>query len=162
MSRLSRLTPAERLLAADTQRQRAAEAARVYADSCAQVDARENGRCLRCGEPGTEHHHRDPKGMGGVTDNHGVHAVPNLVLACGACHRWAHRHPAQPALDGWLLHGRDPERTPILASTGWFDGWFLLTPGATHLWVARQPPHLPMSADEAAALAASLFTEEHR
>lgn len=87
-----------------------------------EVQARWGGRCARCGGPGSNIHHRQPRRMGGSRDPR-VNGPANLLWLCGTgttrCHGWieSHRDAAREA--GWLLRdGQDPAAVPVLLWDG--------------------------------------------
>jgi hypothetical protein len=82
------------------------------------VEKREAGRCLRCGGPGYEVHHRRSRR---VLDAH-THCICNMVLLCRTCHVWAHVGSNRLARRrGWIVsqHEGTPDRIPVLASGPW-------------------------------------------
>lgn len=86
------------------------------------VDARDAGRCQRCGRwigsGPFSRHHRDPRGMGGSVL---LHTMANLVLLCGSattpggCHDFVeNQERAAARRDGWLVPmGVRPEDWPV-------------------------------------------------
>jgi hypothetical protein len=60
------------------------------------VKARAQGRCERCGGPGSEVHHRQRRREGG-------HGIENLVLLCAIDHRWAHANPEDARREGYIV-----------------------------------------------------------
>jgi hypothetical protein len=68
-----------------------------------QVRKREMGRCLRCGGPGANWHHRRSRS---VRDEH-THCACNGVWLCGSgtegCHGWAHSHPFEAKAAGLIV-----------------------------------------------------------
>ena len=93
------------------------------------VDRRERGRCLRCGGPGTDVHHRRRRREGG-------HGVANLILLCRTCHSWAHGHPARARDLGLIVsvYGPEPTDIPIQA----WNGWMNLTDDGGFTWSKRE------------------------
>ena len=63
---------------------------------------RDMRRCVRCGEPGQQIHHRKPRGMGGTSDP-AINSPANLVLLCLACHAYIESHRADAYESGWLV-----------------------------------------------------------
>ena len=58
---------------------------------------RDGGRCLRCGSPGSEVHHRQRRAVGG-------HGLQNLVLLCADCHHaQIHGHPERARAEGFIV-----------------------------------------------------------
>ena len=60
----------------------------------------ERPKCQRCEYArSTQVHELRSRGRGGsILDE------ANCVALCSACHEWVTEHPAQAALEGWLLH----------------------------------------------------------
>ncbi|MGW4422767.1 HNH endonuclease [Streptosporangium sp. NPDC004631] len=87
------------------------------------VEARDGGRCVRCGKaPARDEdsiHHRIPRGRGG--ENTAV----NLLLLCGSgttgCHGWVEKNRAAAYGLGYLVEtGIDPADVPVaVAGQGW-------------------------------------------
>lgn len=74
---------------------------------------RAQGLCERCGRPGTDVHHRQPRQMGG-TRRAEVHAATNLVLLCRDCHHHIEVHRDDGYRSGWLVHSwDDPASVPL-------------------------------------------------
>jgi len=82
------------------------------------VADRDMRRCVRCGGPGQQIHHRKPRGMGGTSDP-AINSPANLVLLCLDCHAYIESHRAEACADGWLV-GReaDPEMVPVVSLFG--------------------------------------------
>ena len=87
------------------------------------VQARSGGHCERCGRvltSGGHLHHRLPRSGGGG------HTPANLVHICGTCHNWAHAHPVDAELTGWVTL-RSGTVGPLWMQAGLFGrGWYLL------------------------------------
>ena len=67
------------------------------------VCARLYGMCLRCQEkPGSQIHHRLPRGMGGTSDPK-INDPENLVWICYDCHALIERHREVSYQTGWLV-----------------------------------------------------------
>lgn len=86
------------------------------------VQGRAFGRCERCHRPAivAHLHHRRPKGMGGSSAPD-RHAVSALVQLCPGCHDWAHDHPADAAVTGFMVprsSGLSPSEVPIRDLSG--------------------------------------------
>lgn len=100
------------------------------------VRARAAGRCECCSAPLTavEHHHRQPRGMGG-TGEAAVHSPANLLALLPACHvRWEARR-AEAVERGLLVpRGQDPAATPVLRHG---VGFVLLAVDGSYAEVAR-------------------------
>lgn len=78
---------------------------------------RDRDRCVRCGAPATNIHHRRPRGMGGTRDPL-ANDPSNLLCLCGSgttgCHGWIESHRAEALRDGWLVSKwADPATIPI-------------------------------------------------
>jgi len=60
----------------------------------------ERPKCQRCERArSTQVHELRSRARGGsILDE------ANCVALCGDCHEWVTEHPAQAALEGWLLH----------------------------------------------------------
>lgn len=94
------------------------------------VDARDGGRCRRCGhECGDDfsRQHRIPRGAGGsaVLDR-----PSNLVTVCGSattgCHGWMESRRTDAALLGYILPKLNPDIDPETEPLFTYDGWVLL------------------------------------
>ena len=72
------------------------------------------GQCARCGLPGTDVHHRQRRREAG-------HAVCILVWLCRACHGWAHGHPADAKVAGFIIPPweKEPASVPLHSYAGW-------------------------------------------
>jgi hypothetical protein len=87
----------------------------------AAVKVRDNWRCVRCGGPGAEWHHRRSRS---VRDEH-RHDTCNGVLLCSTCHRWVHAHPFAARNTGFIVSRHAmPFTEPVLCA---MRGWVLLT-----------------------------------
>lgn len=95
----------------------------------AAVDARDGGRCRRCGTNvrGREfsRHHRKPRKMGGA-NRADANRLSNIVTLCGSattpggCHQWVETHRDEAREAGWLLYDRDdPAEVGVLTVDGW-------------------------------------------
>lgn len=100
------------------------------------VEARDGGRCVRCGKaPALDEdslHHRIPRGRGGEN------TAENLILLCGSgttgCHGWVERNRTAAYGLGYLVEtGIDPADVPVTVA-GW--GWRYPTP--VGLWIAPE------------------------
>jgi len=83
---------------------------------------RDRGRCLRCGGPGGNVHHRTARGMGGGSDR--AHSPANLIVLCGSgttgCHGWVEAHPRAAIILGYRVpRWLDPAEVPVLDVDGW-------------------------------------------
>ena len=109
------------------------------------VLARQETRCLRCGEylrphvwPGRAcHHRRTRRGA----DPEWRHSPANLVYLCGednstGCHGWVHQHPEEAHGTGYYLRaGEDPRGIPVL---DWRGRWLLLDDDGDWRTVGRE------------------------
>lgn len=75
---------------------------RTYAKARCEVLAA-NPRCEfpGCTERAIETHHRKSRAQGGD------HSVGNLIALCGVHHAWVHNHPAEAALRGFSVTGKE-------------------------------------------------------
>ena len=74
---------------------------------------RDRGRCVVCGGPGTQIHHR--QGRGGPDP----HRLPNLILVDDDCHRRIHGNPAWAYEHGYMVrrHGVvPPEQVAVVVN----------------------------------------------
>ena len=79
------------------------------------VDARDRHRCVRCGMPAQDKHHRRRR-----RENHDgkAHSPSNLITLCGrgntsGCHGWVHQHPVEARALGYTLR---PDQDPDVES----------------------------------------------
>ena len=70
------------------------------------VVERAQGRCERCGGPGMQVHHRQPRKAGGSRRAH-INAPSNLVLLCLDCHTLIESRRTYAYASGWLV--REPK-----------------------------------------------------
>jgi hypothetical protein len=82
-----------------------------------EVFARDRGRCIRCGSPGGQVHHRQPRRIGG-------HGKENLALACATCHEHFHAHPREARENGWIVSIHSPDIAAVPIAT-WYGTAFL-------------------------------------
>lgn len=80
------------------------------------VDARERRLCMRCGARGREIHHR-------VRRREGGHALSVCILLCRTCHRWAHAHPTEAKMYGFIV---PPWRDALVRPVKSYRGWMFL------------------------------------
>lgn len=80
------------------------------------VKVRDNWRCVRCGGPGAEWHHRRSRS---VRDEH-QHCACNGVWLCTTCHRWVHANPFAARSTGFIVsrHGQPSEEAIQCAMRG--------------------------------------------
>lgn len=64
--------------------------------------ARDAGRCLFCGMPATELHHRRPRMAGGTRDPR-INGAANLAWLCARHHRWFESQRLVARAQGYLL-----------------------------------------------------------
>lgn len=77
--------------------------------------------CCRCLRPGTDIHHRTPRGMGGTRDP-AINRMAALVLLCRTCHAWAESNRATAFEQGWLVpRGCNPELVPVWRQGAWWQ-----------------------------------------
>ena len=93
--------------------------------------ARAMGRCECCQHEGTDAHHREHRGMGGVfgAGAEQSNTAANLVWLCRRCHSWAHSKLRDARARGlYVPHGaRMPALVPVrLWTAGAGKGWWLL------------------------------------
>lgn len=81
------------------------------------VKRRAMGRCLRCGGPGAEWHHRRSRS---VRDSH-RHCPCNGVWLCGTCHRWVHAHPFEAKADGLIVSKQVGEPGSVVVTAHFGD-----------------------------------------
>ena len=97
-------------------KERTRKAAQAYTALRRLVCERADHRCERCGTSllsGFECHHRRLRSQGGRDD------AQTCVALCGACHRWAHAHPADATLTGWIVRSRiEPAVVPVQLHDG--------------------------------------------
>lgn len=92
------------------------------------VAARNGGRCLRCGRPGSQIHHRLPRGAGG-TSNPKINSPSNLVWLDFACHAEIESHRTVSYRTGWLVRrGADPAEQYLI---NLHDQMIMLLPDGT-------------------------------
>lgn len=82
------------------------------------VDERDARRCVRCGMAGREQHHRTRRREAG-------HAISNLVLLCGSCHRHVHANPTEAKATGFIIPPWG-EQTSLTMPVREFTGQWLL------------------------------------
>lgn len=65
--------------------------------------------CQRCGLNGAHVHHRRSRS---IRDEH-THCPCNMLYLCFSCHGWAHAHPAEARLKGYILSRWTPHPQTI-------------------------------------------------
>jgi 5-methylcytosine-specific restriction enzyme A len=104
---------------------------------------RAQGGCEACGRArGTQSHHRQPRGAGGVSRSGlAVNLPSNLIRACGDCHRWVESFRAV-ARDLGLLVPRPliPAEVRVWLCTAQGEAWWLLDDAGSYTWVDDSPP----------------------
>lgn len=80
------------------------------------VKRRTMGRCIRCGGPGSEWHHRRTRS---VRDGH-RHCPCNGVWLCLTDHQWVHAHPFEAKAEGLIVskYEAEPGLIPVSAHFG--------------------------------------------
>lgn len=76
------------------------------------VKARDGGKCVICGAPATNLHHRKPR-------KHGDNTPANMLSLCGSgttgCHGHITTHPHDAYTHGWSIRtNNDPTEIPVL------------------------------------------------
>lgn len=98
---------------------------------------RDGFSCRRCGKtPGSQIHHRAPRGRGG-TSAPWINGKANLVLLCMDCHDHVERNRAEAYATGWLIKRTStdlPEEVPLTNLAG---TQFFLTDGGDVIYVRR-------------------------
>lgn len=110
-----------------------------FAAGAAVVRDRSGGACELCGGVGTQTHHRQPRGMGGVSGvGLAVNSPANLLRICGPCHRDAESRRALAYEEGWLVRRpTDPATVPARLRTAQGVGYWLLTAEGMYVWAER-------------------------
>lgn len=77
---------------------------------------RDDGKCVRCGMPAQDCHHRQPKGSGGTSNDYIAFGPANTVSLCRKCHTAVHHQPRDVGYPtGLLVHSwQDPADVPII------------------------------------------------
>lgn len=101
-------------------------------DTRALVDARDGGRCVRCGEPARDRDHRRGRGAGGTKGETSdtINGAAWLLTLCGAgntdpasCHGWKEQNRAAAEREGYRIPRNgafvDAELVPVLTKSGW-------------------------------------------
>lgn len=106
------------------------------------VRERAHGACEVCRAPGTQTHHRQPRGMGGV---HGagkrVNEPDNLLRLCTLCHRTIESEREWAYSMGYLVsRPQDPGTVPVFIRSVNGTGWFLLHKDGCIQWVDLPEP----------------------
>lgn len=82
--------------------------------------ARDENRCVVCGVPSHEWHHRRSRS---VRDSH-THCPCNGVRLCRTCHKWVTEHPTAAQREGLVVSRGVPVPGAVLVLT--FHGWVQL------------------------------------
>lgn len=111
---LRRLTPMKRTRSAPKHVRKPQN--EIPATSRYVVETREQGRCFRCGQPGTDWHHRRGRA---VKDDH-THCPCNGILLCRHCHSLTHDQPAESRQSGWIVsrYEAEPGEVSVLRADG--------------------------------------------
>jgi len=99
--------------------------------------ARAYGRCEVCAmRPDTQSHHRQPRGMGGVSGvGLVVNSPANLVRICQVCHDRAESYRDRARRVGLLVpRPTDPATVPVRLRTVNGTGWYLLLESGDYHW----------------------------
>lgn len=101
---------------------------------------RDNYQCQRCGAPGTNIHHRRPRGMGG-TRRRDTNTPVNLITLCGSgttgCHGWIESHRDEARELGFLVVQAG---VPALVPVQTINGQVFLTADGRQIPAATEPP----------------------
>lgn len=83
---------------------------------------RDNFSCRRCGAtPGSQIHHRAPRGRWGIKNAEWVNGMAALVLLCIPCHTHVESHRTEALENGWLVRRNSqdlPEEIPMVDVAG--------------------------------------------
>ena len=120
-SRIRRRTPIRQTFEADP----------VYGEARVLVIHRAKGRCERCGDNGSDVHHR--QGRGGPDP----HNLANCTLLCRSCHSWAHLHPWEAYESGWCVRRTGNDQPADIPLTDTRGRSFLLTEDGQRIPVIR-------------------------
>lgn len=117
-----------------------------FADGAAVVRDRCAGLCEVCGRrPGAQTHHRQPRGMGGVS---GVGLAVNrpsaLVRVCLPCHGWVESERTAAEVLGLLVpRPAVPAEVPVYLRPVYGAGWYTLDDDGCYGWWHGDAPTLP-------------------
>lgn len=101
------------------------------AETRALIQRRDGGRCVRCGKPGGDLHHRQGRGAGGTRGaaSTRINGAAAIVTLCGSgnaaegCHRDVEAFRVEGQMDGYRLPRNgvqyDPETVPVRTRAGW-------------------------------------------
>lgn len=93
-------------------------------------------RLAGCDGRDNQTHHRQPRGMGGVSgDGMAVNRPSCLLRTCLSCHNFAESRREWARRRGLLVpRPTDPARVPVRLSTVNGAGWYTLTDDGCYLW----------------------------
>lgn len=114
------------------------------------------GRCVSCGRPAAELHHRAPRGAGG-TSNAAIGQPWNGLATCSFHHAWIESHRAHARLLGWLTTHPDPAVPYWTRIYGWCS-WVLLNDDGPPCWAVR--PFQPAPGPDAHAAVRAFLRQE--
>lgn len=101
------------------------------------------GICEGCGtKRGIEAHHRQPRGMGGVSRVGAIaaHSPANGLGLCRTCHDWVDMNATIARELGWLVpHPLDYRAVPARIYTPQGPGWWFLDHEGGYLWCSDSP-----------------------
>jgi hypothetical protein len=80
---------------------------------------RDDHRCVRCGREACDVHHRQPKGMGGTSNEEVAFGLANLISLCRECHSFVHANPLEAYKTGYLVHSWDDPETIAVLTKSW-------------------------------------------
>ena len=105
---------------------------------------RDLGRCILCGGPVQEGHHRVASKMGGRSADPDRHSPEKVVSFCRFCHvPVVHKFPTIATYLGYMVpEGVDPSDVPV-----WYKAeksWFYLTAGGTRSYHQQSAPEVQL------------------
>lgn len=116
-----------------------------FEDGAAIVRARSMNLCEVCGARGLQTHHRQARGMGGVSGvGKAVNKPSALIRVCLFCHNWIeHNRTAAEGLGLLVSRPTDPGATPAWLRTVFGTAWTLCTDEGDYVFdYARAAPAL--------------------